>query len=125
MALIKCTECGAEISDKAASCPKCGNPMIQAAMSPELVSEIPALVQKNGGAMTKFSTWAIWMVNIIVILAIAGMISYANRSPEERARYDRKQASDTICDQMISDSAPGNERRDIRRMCDELKAQNK
>lgn len=29
MALIKCPECGKEISDKAASCPNCGNPMDQ------------------------------------------------------------------------------------------------
>lgn len=27
MAIIKCPECGAEISDKATSCPKCENPM--------------------------------------------------------------------------------------------------
>lgn len=27
MALINCPECGKEISDKAASCPNCGNPM--------------------------------------------------------------------------------------------------
>lgn len=29
MALINCSECGKEISDKAASCPHCGNPMNQ------------------------------------------------------------------------------------------------
>lgn len=29
MALIKCPECGASISDKARSCPKCGNPFSQ------------------------------------------------------------------------------------------------
>lgn len=29
MALIKCSECGREISDKAASCPHCGNPILQ------------------------------------------------------------------------------------------------
>ena len=29
MALINCPECGKEISDKAASCPHCGNPMNQ------------------------------------------------------------------------------------------------
>ena len=27
MALIKCSECGAEISDKATECPKCGCPV--------------------------------------------------------------------------------------------------
>lgn len=27
MALIKCPECGNEVSDKAKNCPKCGNPI--------------------------------------------------------------------------------------------------
>lgn len=27
MALIKCTECGKEVSKKAPSCPNCGNPI--------------------------------------------------------------------------------------------------
>lgn len=27
MALIKCKECGDQVSDKAASCPKCGAPV--------------------------------------------------------------------------------------------------
>ena len=29
MALIKCEECGHEISDRAASCPKCGCPVVK------------------------------------------------------------------------------------------------
>ena len=29
MALIKCPECGKEISSQARSCPHCGNPMFQ------------------------------------------------------------------------------------------------
>jgi len=27
MAMIKCSECGADVSDKAPNCPKCGNPI--------------------------------------------------------------------------------------------------
>lgn len=27
MALIKCSECGKEVSENAASCPNCGNPI--------------------------------------------------------------------------------------------------
>jgi len=27
MALIKCSECGKDVSDKASSCPNCGNPI--------------------------------------------------------------------------------------------------
>ncbi len=29
MALIKCPECGKEISDKASNCPNCGNPIAE------------------------------------------------------------------------------------------------
>ena len=29
MALIKCTECQKDISDKASACPNCGNPMLK------------------------------------------------------------------------------------------------
>lgn len=35
MALIKCPECGKEISDKALACPNCGNPMNQQAQQEE------------------------------------------------------------------------------------------
>ena len=31
MALVKCGECGSEVSDKATACPKCGNPIAAAA----------------------------------------------------------------------------------------------
>ncbi len=31
MALIKCGECGSDVSSNAASCPKCGNPIASAA----------------------------------------------------------------------------------------------
>lgn len=34
MALINCDECGAEVSDKAGSCPKCGYPMREAPCMP-------------------------------------------------------------------------------------------
>lgn len=35
MALINCSECGKEVSDKAASCPNCGNPIQESTQSKE------------------------------------------------------------------------------------------
>lgn len=29
MALLQCSECGKQISDKASACPNCGNPVVQ------------------------------------------------------------------------------------------------
>lgn len=34
MALVKCPECGNDISDKAKSCPKCGHPMMVSGQKP-------------------------------------------------------------------------------------------
>jgi hypothetical protein len=39
MALIKCSECDKDISDKAASCPFCGNPMANQNQSPILIEQ--------------------------------------------------------------------------------------
>lgn len=39
MALIKCSECGKEVSDKAESCPNCGNPIAIKHVELRFVSE--------------------------------------------------------------------------------------
>lgn len=41
MALIKCTKCGADISDKAAACPNCGAPVIKLMKCSECGTELP------------------------------------------------------------------------------------
>ena len=41
MALVKCSECGAKVSDKAAACPQCGAPVDPASMQ-----QINAAVKK-------------------------------------------------------------------------------
>ena len=47
MALIKCTECENQISDKAVACPKCGNPIAS-------VEEITAPPQKAEGTLVVY-----------------------------------------------------------------------
>jgi zinc-ribbon domain len=39
MALIKCAECGKEVSDKAVSCPACGNPLAAHITTVQLTSK--------------------------------------------------------------------------------------
>ena len=41
MALVKCTECGREISDKAEKCPNCGNPVERRVICDECGESIP------------------------------------------------------------------------------------
>lgn len=48
MALIKCYECGAMISDKALDCPKCGAPISQdTVVNEEKIDGLVALVREH------------------------------------------------------------------------------
>ena len=71
MALIECSECRRQVSDKAASCPGCGAPIAQTAASPILVSQAarPVKVERTGG------TWeAVGFLFIVaaIFIGIAG-----------------------------------------------------
>ena len=44
MALIKCSECGKEISDKAATCPNCGSPTEKAEEDTKVIAFILGMV---------------------------------------------------------------------------------
>ena len=60
MGLINCPECGSQVSDKAASCPKCGHP-------------IAVPVQHKESVMKQFMNVS-WMA-ILIGLAIFGVFA--------------------------------------------------
>ena len=47
MALIKCTECGKDVSSKAKSCPNCGNPINQTPVFDSIDELFPPIDDKN------------------------------------------------------------------------------
>lgn len=77
MALIKCSECGREISDKAPACPSCGNPTsskAQPAPPPPQFIPIQSAPQKPPKAKTSPAAW------VALIAIIVGVI-YFFQSP--------------------------------------------
>ena len=60
MALIKCPECGKEISDKAGACPHCGCPIGNATQP----------IQNNDGKSNKGSKKI--LIGVVAVVAIAG-----------------------------------------------------
>lgn len=60
MALIKCPECSAEISDKSSSCPKCGTPIVvhewRCLKCGNMISEEPCLYCSNAHTAANTST---------------------------------------------------------------------
>ena len=73
MSLIKCPECGKEISDKAISCPTCGNPMTEKNNVPQEM----IVVQKKESSI---GVWIILTIIIIAILGATGVFSNATAS---------------------------------------------
>lgn len=67
MALIKCKECGKEISDKAKTCPNCGNPIREEKIKSDIKKGI-----KNKSPL--FIKIIIIIVSIIVGLGIFGIL---------------------------------------------------
>ena len=114
MALIKCVECGAEISDKAPACPKCGNPMIQAVVA-------PSGAQQTNQPATGSGKKLLLLVGLVVFFFVTVNYYGGKMNPN----YEQQRALERTCDQMIADSALGNERRMTRQMCDEAKSRNK
>lgn len=89
MALIKCPECGKEISDKAASCPNCGCPVHVEDNAPEAkdgniqeTSEVPKK-KKGGRGILKI---IIVIFAILVILVIIGSVFGGESNTSEEGK---------------------------------------
>lgn len=82
MALIKCSECGREISDKAEACPGCGAPVEVAVVPPEGQAEhvVPAPFDANA---QKHAQRQVYIGVLIVIAVVAVLGVFANKMGHE------------------------------------------
>lgn len=76
MALIKCSECGKDVSDKAAACPNCGAPV---------VSPAPVIEPEEGSGRLK-------IIGIVTAVIIGGML-YHSATREDRQRANTRDAA--------------------------------
>lgn len=72
MALIKCPECGKEISDKAKACPNCGCPLEQ--------KEEPVNVQTHRYTVKKNNIGKVIIAIMVFIIAVIGVLLYLKNS---------------------------------------------
>lgn len=96
MSLIKCSECGREISDKAAACPHCGCP-VNLSDSPSAVAQTP-VGHTSAGAQTPapakgraVGTIVFVTILILVLGALAAWFLFfrGGNDTDERVAYDR------------------------------------
>ena len=98
MALLKCPECGNQVSDKAASCPQCGHPVSEMQKS---VSEAPVQQAKDKAEQTieKKTKKGLKPITIIagililVLLIIGGAVGfiYLRSKAEEKKQLEAQQ----------------------------------
>lgn len=77
MAIIKCKECGAEISDKAVTCPKCGAPL----------QEIPEVVEEEKEDLIEQWLDLRWLCFILPPLGLILYFIQKDDSPEKAKKY--------------------------------------
>jgi hypothetical protein len=65
MALVKCAECGEEVSDKAFSCPHCGNPLHSESFPPRGSSQ--SISQTNPAKNKKKNFPLLWTIFLVVV----------------------------------------------------------
>jgi hypothetical protein len=70
MALIKCPECNGDVSDKANTCPHCGNPIYKGALP---VKEVPPLIPKENDVVKKLPAISIKRVLYMVLIGVCAL----------------------------------------------------
>lgn len=79
MSLVKCTECGKEVSDKATTCPNCGCPLGNEIQEPEVTAT-------SAKPTAKKKTIIVMTIAILVVLSIIiGFFLYKRSSETKKA----------------------------------------
>ena len=92
MALIACSECGRQVSDRAAACPSCGNPTTSQAASVAL-NGVPVLSTKTPAKEYSKTEWAIsWLLAAAIPISafVFNPTAAAHRDQIRRAVADRE-----------------------------------
>lgn len=93
MALINCSECDAQISDKAASCPQCGNQQVQKVNCPECDS----LMDNSSGSCgncgfskraTTSKSMSVTTLLLILVAVIGGSFLVIKKSQDHMAQSE-------------------------------------
>lgn len=77
MALIPCDECGSQVSTRAATCPKCGAPVVPVVKAEQEAIGTPLLTtQLTSKALKKQQVFASLLVLVSIVGALAGSSAY-------------------------------------------------
>lgn len=125
MALIACSECQKEVSDKAAACPHCGAPIVAKSRARgSYYADTPApasgphVVERRGSGLWK---WLLGVpVGALVLLFLIG--SCVGSTPEGRERSNKRAAIDQCWKEQARKSNAPDMARLIAEACEKMEA---
>lgn len=106
MAMIKCSECGKEISDKAKTCPNCGAPVVQQAPPTQSNIAPPPMVKNNMPEKKKGSclkSIGIFFAVIIVLGVIGNLLGGGKDNKSEETQEPTIETEESVAE--IEESA--------------------
>ena len=100
MALIKCPECGKEVSENAVACPNCGNPITK-----------QPLHTKNEGSQQSFVSRFLWVIGIAVLVFVVYLIVIApsQQLTPEKSRQLLEETEQTYKEKLKKDDEKARE----------------
>lgn len=107
MALIKCTECGHEVSDKAQTCPNCGAPVGLAQPSNQQLNNTYSNIDTEGSSSKK------WLYLVVGILAVSllGLAAWLFLFNEDKQNQTK---------QIVDSKSVTNVEKDTSSSCDDI-----
>ena len=101
MALIKCTECGHMISDKASRCPKCGSPIFKEGETQYNAKVNQPPVYHDDGNKGK-NKWLYAVIALLLAAIVGGGYYFYDLNKQTEKEYQQKNISDSVADNSIS-----------------------
>lgn len=101
MPLMKCSECGRQVSDRAQACPNCGAPITaaQASQTPQPSSLSAAQLQAKKGS-SDTTTGCLGCLGLFVILLIVGTLCPSSHSGSSTSDHDGTMA-EVMCEKFM------------------------
>lgn len=97
MALIKCLECGKEISDKAISCPHCGYLISNSNYVHNNNQDVPVEIKPKKNNNKKRNITIALIVSVVVLLIIVAIIFGSNNNDNSSLNNDFNDTNISIC----------------------------
>lgn len=105
MALIKCTECGQMVSDKASRCPKCGCPTKEETVQHEedvAINDMPVYYEEE----SHFNKWLYILIALLLaVIAGGGYLLYEKNMVKENPKEFSSDSSTIIDETKIDESS--------------------